>query len=100
VTAAVFVVRAFLVDPEEVVAAWTPGHVRVLAQFDVPFGAQEEQAPVAPGFQAIWSVPVDAHVTGGVVAAQHGIAIILQAGILGMLIIRHLEDTTSRKWSR
>ena len=48
------------VDEEQMIAARPAGDVDVFPELDRPFGAEDEQPPVAPGRQAVLREPVDA----------------------------------------
>ena len=63
------------------------GNVDILAQLDIAFGAQDGQAPVAPGGQAFRGEPVDADIARSVGRAHMRIAHILQARLFGMAAI-------------
>ena len=73
------------------VAARPASDVDVLAQLDVALRAEDGQPPVTPGAEAIRGEPVHANVAGAAVAAQHHVAEILQARVLGMGEVRHLR---------
>src|SRR3954469_24449308 len=59
---AVDVVRALLIDDEEMVATRPAGDVGVLSQLDVAVGAEDGHPSVAPGRESVWGEPVHADV--------------------------------------
>ena len=71
------------------------GDVHVLPHLDVAVGAEDRQAAVAPGGQAVGREPVDADVAGAAVAAQHDVAEVLELRLVGMRTLPTCADTTS-----
>jgi hypothetical protein len=53
-----------VVDQVHVVALRVAGDVGVLAELQVPFGAEDEGASVAPGAEGVGGEPVDSAVAG------------------------------------
>jgi hypothetical protein len=70
--------RAGGVREEEVVRAWPALDVDILAQLNGSFGADDDQAPVAPGRHALRREPVDTDIARGALAAQDNLAEILE----------------------
>ena len=60
-----------------------PSDVRVLAQFDVPFGSLDEEPSVSPGRQAVWREPVDANVAVTLVRAEDHFSEVLESRRIG-----------------
>ena len=87
---AVDVLHAVAIDQEQVVLAWPAGDIDIFAQFDGAFGADQEQAAVAPGGQLVGREPVDADIAGGTVGGQHHLAEVLQFGRVGIVEIGDL----------
>ena len=93
---AVDVAGLLLIDQEQVAAALAPGDVHVLADLDEAVGAEDGQAPVAPRAQALWREPVDADVAGAAVAADHAVAEVLEAGLVGVVQVADLRGDDLR----
>jgi len=89
--AAIHVCSFLLVHQEQVIAARPPRDVGILPQFDVPFGSQYEQAPIAPGTQAGGGEPIHADVAETAIAVQHHVAEILKLRPVLIIHVGHLR---------
>src|SRR5579875_3806383 len=84
------------VNDEEVVALLADGDVGVLAGLHVAVCAENEEAAVAPGAEAVWSEPVQPHIPEAVVAAQHHVAEVLEVRMFWVAYISHLRSDDFR----
>ncbi len=67
------------------------GDVDVLADLDEAVGAEDRQPAVAPGREAVGREPVDAHVSGAAIAAQHHVAEVLEPRVLRVIEVPDLR---------
>jgi hypothetical protein len=74
-----------------VLAAGAAGDVGVLAHLDVPVGAEDGEARVAPGVEAVGREPVDADVAGAAVAAHERVAEVVEVAVVGVAHVAHLR---------
>jgi len=65
---AVDISHLFLIDDEQVVGGHIARYVDVFAQFDIAFGAEQEETPVTPNRETFGREPVDADIAGAAVA--------------------------------
>jgi hypothetical protein len=66
---AIDVAGLVLVDDKEIVPLFADGDVGVFADLDVSVGAQDEEAAVSPGTEAIGGEPIETNVAKATVAA-------------------------------
>jgi hypothetical protein len=77
-----------VVDEVDVVAPRVAGDVGVLAELEVPFGAEDEGASVAPGAEGVGGEPVDPAVAGGAVGEHDvDVAEVLQARVVLVRVV-------------
>ena len=88
---AVDVAGLLLVHDEEVVALLADGDVGVLPHLDVAIGAEDEEASVAPGAEAVRREPVEPDIAEAAIAAQHHVAEVLEVRMLRMTHVGDLR---------
>ena len=99
--AAIDIADLLLIDDEEMIASRASGDVRVFAQLDIAFGAEDEEPAVAPGSEAVGCEPVNTHVTDAAIAAKHHVTEVLEFRMLRMVDIADLRgDGLGRSGAR
>src|SRR6185312_4222352 len=66
-------------------------NIGILSNFDIPVSAENEEASVAPGSQAVWREPIQAHVAQAAIASKYHVAEVLETRILRVADICHLR---------